>query len=62
MIKTYYIIVDAEDREVNFYDSTFPEAEKNAILSAKQVEGAVILKRRIDSDSGEKRDEIIWGI
>jgi hypothetical protein len=59
-IKEYYIVVDAEDREVNFFDRTFPNSRSLAILSARQVEGSVVLHRKVDSVTGNKQDSIIW--
>ena len=57
-MKKYYVIVDAEDREVNFYDSTFPNAKNRAIQSAKQVDDSIILERTVTN--GTKSDSIIW--
>ena len=61
MIKEYYVIVDEEDREVNFYDAILiPNALNRAIQSAKQVDGGIVLHRKTDQKSGEKRDNIVW--
>ena len=59
MNKEFYVIVDAEDKEVNFYDRTFPNSYNRAILSARQVDDSVVLHRTIGPD-GEKHDKIIW--
>lgn len=60
MIKQYYVLVDSEDREVNFYDLDFPDALASITDSAKQVEGSTIIHRKIDMNSKEKRDSVIW--
>jgi len=63
MDKEFYIIVDGEDREVNFYDVTFPNAKNRAIQSAKEVlrsdPNVILIHRKVDN-GGNKQDTTIW--
>ena len=60
MINQWYIIMDSDNREVNFYDTRFPNSKFRAIQSAKQVEASCVVLRRKDTVSGEVREETIW--
>ncbi len=58
-MKTIYSILDAEDREVNFYDKQFPDALRGAISSASKVAGSCIVEKTF-SDTGELSEKVIW--
>ena len=60
MIRQYYIIKDSDDKEVNFYDSKFPNAKNRAIMSAKQVPNSIVIFRKTDTASNTKEDVVIW--
>jgi hypothetical protein len=62
MIKNYYIIVDGENREVNFYDSIINNSFNRAVQSAKQVEDSKVLLRKIDPTTKEKVDKLVWPV
>lgn len=59
MSKYYYVIIDGNGTEVNFYDETFPNAKNRAIQSAKQVDNSLVVYRAIAKD-GTKTDTKIW--
>jgi hypothetical protein len=60
MIKQYYVLFDSQDREVNFYDLSFPKALESIVHSARQVENSYIVHRKKDDSNKEVRDSIIW--
>lgn len=59
-MKKHYIIIDDEDREVNFYDEEFPNARNRAIDCAKQVDGGIVIARFSGEGSEPNKDEIVW--
>jgi hypothetical protein len=60
MIREFYVIIDGEDTEVNFYDIRFPNAKNRAILCARQVDNSVVIYRKSNQDTGEREEKIIW--
>lgn len=59
-MKKHYIIVDDEDKEVNFYDEEFPNAKNRAIDCAKQVNGGIVVARYSGEGSDQHGEEVIW--
>jgi hypothetical protein len=60
MVKEYYIIVDEQNNEVNFFDRAFPNARNLAVLSARGVPDSMVLHRKIDTETKNKVDIPIW--
>ena len=58
-MKAFYCILDAEDREVNFYAKEFPDALRGAISSASKVRGSCVVEKKV-SDNGEVSESVVW--